>query len=202
MTVKSFFPTLIYEAPLIKNSAKLKKFLKEIHKDCLRIAASDTAGKEWSESSYTNGYTSYSSISNLLEHSSHFVELREHLDEHVKSYTKKLGLVLEQKPQITSSWMNIMPATAAHSLHLHPNSIISGTFYVETPKGSGVIKFEDPRLSKMMLAPLRKDAFASGSFARYDPKPGHVILFESWLRHEVEVNRSAKERISVSFNYL
>jgi uncharacterized protein (TIGR02466 family) len=80
-------------------------------------------------------------------------------------------------------------------------SVISGTFYVTVPKGSGVIKFEDPRLSKMMASPHRKDKFKSASFARYTPQAGHVILFESWLRHEVETNTGNEERISISFNY-
>lgn len=197
----SYFPTLIYEAPLIKNSKSLNSLVKEVKLDSLRIFEHDNDGHEWSESHYANGYTSYSSISNLHEVNSTFVDLKENIDKHVKKYIKGLGFDPSYSPEMVSCWLNIMPPGGTHSLHLHPLAVISGTFYVDVPKGSGVIKFEDPRLSKMMAAPPRKDAHSSAAFARIEPQKGHLVLFESWLRHEVEVNRGKGERISVSFNY-
>jgi uncharacterized protein (TIGR02466 family) len=88
-------------------------------------------------------------------------------------------------------------------LHLHPLSTISGTYYVVTPKGSPGLKFEDPRLDRFMAAPPRRPT------ARPENRPwvimpaeaGKVLLFESWLRHEVPPNPVAAERISISFNY-
>jgi uncharacterized protein (TIGR02466 family) len=88
-----------------------------------------------------------------------------------------------------------MPAGVVHSLHLHPTSFISGTYYVQVPKGAGALKFEDPRLSKMMAAPPGR------AFVSVPARAGDVILFESWLRHEVPPARYAGERISISFNY-
>ena len=88
-----------------------------------------------------------------------------------------------------------MPAGVVHSWHLHPTSFISGTYYVQVPKGAGALKFEDPRLSRMMAAPPRN------SFVSLPARAGDVILFESWLRHEVPPARYAGERISISFNY-
>ncbi|MCO4840597.1 MAG: hypothetical protein KC447_10930, partial [Rhodobacteraceae bacterium] len=65
------------------------------------------------------------------------------------------------------------------------------------------IKFEDPRLAMMMAAPVRKkDAPMELQPFRYEaPVVGDVLLWESWLRHEVPLNMSDDERISVSFNY-
>lgn len=40
-----------------------------------------------------------------------------------------------------------------HSLHLHPNSVVSGTYYVATPRGCAGLKFEDPRMSRFMASP-------------------------------------------------
>ncbi|MEZ4816167.1 MAG: TIGR02466 family protein [Bdellovibrionota bacterium] len=199
--ILSYFPTLIYEAPLIKNSKSLNSLVKESKLDSLRIFEHDNEGHKWSQSHYANGYTSYSSISKLHEMNSTFMDLRKHIDKHVVKYVKALGLETEDSLEMVSCWLNIMPPGGTHSLHLHPLAVISGTFYVEVPKGSGVIKFEDPRLSKMMAAPPRKDKFESGAFARITPQKGHLVLFESWLRHEVEVNRGKNERISISFNY-
>jgi uncharacterized protein (TIGR02466 family) len=96
-----------------------------------------------------------------------------------------------------------MPETAAHSLHLHPLSFVSGTYYVVTPPGCPGLKFEDPRLSKFMAAPPKKAKArpANRPHIVYPAEAGQVILFESWLRHEVTANRIAAERISISFNY-
>ena len=75
--------------------------------------------------------------------------------------------------------------------------MISGTYYVQVPKGSGAIQFEDPRMDLMMAAPMRK----VGMVQAIQPKNDQLVLFESWLRHEVKPNQSQQDRISISFNY-
>jgi uncharacterized protein (TIGR02466 family) len=96
-----------------------------------------------------------------------------------------------------------MPPMVAHSLHLHPLSFLSGTYYVMTPRGCPGLKFEDPRLSRFMAAPPRaaKARPINRAHITYPAVAGEVILFESWLRHEVAANRAEGERISVSFNF-
>jgi uncharacterized protein (TIGR02466 family) len=65
------------------------------------------------------------------------------------------------------------------------------------------LKFEDPRLDRFMAAPPRKP----GSRTENRPwiivpaEAGSLVLFESWLRHEVAPNPVTAERISISFNY-
>ena len=88
-------------------------------------------------------------------------------------------------------------------MHLHPQSVISGTIYLATPKNSGNLKFEDPRLSKFMAAPARKThaKLTNQTFVEIEPHAGYVVLFESWLRHQVEPNLTQKDRVSISFNY-
>jgi len=90
-----------------------------------------------------------------------------------------------------------------HSGHIHPHSIISGTLYVEVPNGSGAIRFEDPRLPLMMAAPTRrKDAAAElQPFVTIAPKGGMILMWESWLRHEVLPGSGRGERLSISFNF-
>jgi uncharacterized protein (TIGR02466 family) len=89
-----------------------------------------------------------------------------------------------------------LKASGHHGGHIHPHSILSGTLYVEVPPGSGAIRFEDPRLPMMMAAPQRPD-----SFVTVDPRPGLILLWESWLRHEVLAGKGAGERLSISFNF-
>ena len=81
--------------------------------------------------------------------------------------------------------------------------MISGTTYVAMPKGTSALKLEDPRLPMMMTAPLRdkKAPQELRSFVYLTPAVGEVLLWESWLRHEVPMNMSEEERVSVSFNY-
>jgi uncharacterized protein (TIGR02466 family) len=104
---------------------------------------------------------------------------------------------------MSDCWINIMPHRTAHSLHLHPNSVVSGTYYVATPRGCAGLKFEDPRMSRFMAAPPRVASPRKENqwYVTYPAKAGSVILFESWLRHEVPANPLQSERISISFNY-
>ena len=92
---------------------------------------------------------------------------------------------------------------AIHAPHIHPHSVISGTYYVTVPPRSGAIRFEDPRLALMMAAPPRKPKARPENrlFVDVAPRPGMLLLWESWLRHGVEPNRASGQRISVSFNY-
>jgi uncharacterized protein (TIGR02466 family) len=81
--------------------------------------------------------------------------------------------------------------------------VISGTTYVTMPEGASALKLEDPRSARMMAAPpRRKDARQEmRGFVYVKPQVGDVLLWESWLRHEVPMNMSEEDRISVSFNY-
>ena len=104
---------------------------------------------------------------------------------------------------MTDCWVNIMPKGVTHSLHLHPLSTLSGTYYVQTPKCVPGLKFEDPRLERFMAAPPRMaDAdIANRPWVVMPAVAGSLLLFESWLRHEVVANPVARERISISFNF-
>jgi uncharacterized protein (TIGR02466 family) len=109
------------------------------------------------------------------------------------------------KPRLDSLWVNILKPGGHHSAHIHPHSILSGTLYVEVPDGSGAIRFEDPRLPMMMAAPTRRPDAPEPlqPFVTVAPKPGGLLLWESWLRHEVLPGTSSRggERLSVSFNF-
>jgi uncharacterized protein (TIGR02466 family) len=109
----------------------------------------------------------------------------------------------EKAITLDSLWINILPYGGIHTAHIHPHSIISGTTYVAMPEGTSAIKFEDPRLAMMMAAPTRRKTAREElhSFFYAKPKVGDVLLWESWLRHEVPMNMADSDRISVSFNY-
>jgi uncharacterized protein (TIGR02466 family) len=104
---------------------------------------------------------------------------------------------------MTDCWVNVMSRHAVHSLHLHPLAVVSGTYYVATPPGSSRLRFEDPRLDKLMGAPPKRDPCRPQNRQQvsYDVAAGKLILFESWLRHEVASNPTRGERVNISFNY-
>ncbi|MDP2136471.1 MAG: TIGR02466 family protein [Candidatus Didemnitutus sp.] len=202
MGTRACFSTSLYHEPLQK--AGLDRFNTELADECRKIRDYDVAGRKWSEKNYPGGYTSYATLNRLHEFSSTFAALERKLTRHVRRFAAELDLDLRGREVfMTDFWVNIMPEHSAHSLHLHPLSFVSGTYYVATPKGCPGLKFEDPRLSKFMAAPpkLPKARPANQTHLTYPAKAGWVLLFESWLRHEVAANRSKAERISVSFNY-
>jgi uncharacterized protein (TIGR02466 family) len=202
MPIRAWFPTFIYCEPL--QEAGLARLNAELIDECHRLREFDAAGRKWSAKNYPGGYTSYASMNELHRFSSTFADLEKKLTRHVRAFARTLDMDLRGRTiRLSDIWVNIMPPTAAHSLHLHPLSFISGTYYVATPKGCSGLKFEDPRLSKFMAAPpkLPGAKHKNQIHVTYPAEAGNVILFESWLRHEVAANRVDAERISVSFNF-
>jgi len=202
MPIRTWFPTSIYCEPLQKTG--LDRLNADLAGECRRLRDFDAAGRRWSAAHYPGGYTSYASLNELHRFSSTFTALERRIARHVRAFARALELDLRgRKIRMTDCWANIMPPTAAHSLHLHPLAFISGTYYVATPAGCPGLKFEDPRLERFMAAPPRRpDARpANRTHITYPAAAGNLILFESWLRHEVPPNRVEGERISISFNY-
>lgn len=202
MPTQTWFPTRIYCEQL--KPSGLQRYNAEIAAECRQLRDYDAAGRKWSEKNYPGGYTSYASMNQLQRFSSTFADLERRITKHVRAYAKQLEFDLRGKSiAMTDCWVNIMPETAAHSLHLHPLAFISGTYYVTTPKGCPGLKFEDPRLACFMAAPPKLPTASPSNRVHitYPAEAGNIILFESWLRHEVAANRVAEERISISFNY-
>jgi uncharacterized protein (TIGR02466 family) len=202
MPVRAWFPTFIYSEPL--QPTGVDRLNADLADECRRLRDYDAAGRKWSAKNYPGGYTSYASMNELHRFSSTFAALEKKLLRHVRAFAGALDMNLRGRTiRLTDLWVNIMPPNAAHSLHLHPLSFISGTYYVVTPRGCPGLKFEDPRLANFMAAPPKLSTARRENkiHVTYPAKAGNVILFESWLRHEVAANRVDAERISVSFNF-
>lgn len=194
------FVTRLYRADRIA-PAKLNR---EVEAVSNMLAMDDTAGLKWCEKHGYPGYTSYASLNDLPWRFPEFAALVKHIDRHALAFAKSLHWDLRgTKPVCDSLWVNVMPEGGSHTSHIHPNAVISGTYYVAVPEGAGPIVYEDPRLAMLMAAPPRK-ANAPREFrnhVHFTPAEGTVMLWESWLRHEVPLNRAEGNRISVSFNY-
>ena len=200
--IKSLFTTRLYHAALSEHGPTVDA--DELTASCLTIAEDDEAGQDWCDKNDFPGYTSYASLTDLDWRFPIFKDVVTALDLHVTEFSKDLDFDLGDKTiTLDSLWINILPYGGIHTAHIHPHSIISGTTYVAMPEGTSAIKFEDPRLAMMMAAPTRKKTACAElrSFFYAKPKVGDVLLWESWLRHEVPMNMAQDDRISVSFNY-
>lgn len=200
--ISSLFVTLLYHGNLHEAAPHLD--LAELEQSCLVIAEDDEAGQTWCEENGYPGYTSYASLTDLPWRFPIFADLVKILDHHIAEFVKDLEFDLDGRALVLEDlWINILPEGGTHSSHIHPHSVISGTTYVAMPEGASALKLEDPRLSRMMAAPTRaKTARAElQPFIYVKPNVGDVLLWESWLRHEVPMNMAEDERISVSFNY-
>ena len=199
--IEQVFATSIYSAKL--GGARPKAFLDELRIACLAIAQEDGAGQRWSEEAGYKGYTSYASLDDLPVRNPTFADLCERLRPHLAEFVAAVDFEARGlAPAVDSIWINVLEPGGTHTGHIHTNSIISGTLYVDVPDGASAIRFEDPRLALMMAAPPRKARAAphNRNFVYVQPSAGTVLLWESWLRHEVPVNMAGADRISVSFN--
>ena len=200
--IKTLFVTRLYRAQLSEMGKAVDR--DELENSCWYIANDDEAGQEWCEENGFPGYTSYASLTDLGWRFPIFADLIKVLDKHVAAFVKDLDFDLDDKKiTLDSLWINILPQGGVHTSHIHPHSVISGTTYVNMPTDTSAIKFEDPRSAMMMAAPVRKKDARDEmrSFFYVAPDVGDVLLWESWLRHEVPVNMAEDERISISFNY-
>ena len=196
------FPTHVYTSTLQRSGSR--DLNRRLLQEGRQLRSDDAAGRRWSAKNYRGGYTSYGSCHQLHRMSPTFQNLERRLKRHVKAFAEAVEWDLTGRElTMTDCWLNIMSRNAVHGLHLHPLSTLSGTYYVRVPAGSPGIKFEDPRLDRYMAAPPRsvRARPENRSWVTLPAVAGQVVLFESWLRHEVVCHPTAAERVSVSFNY-
>jgi uncharacterized protein (TIGR02466 family) len=202
--VRTLFSTPLYQGSLA-GDRDFTAFNAELEDACLMLAEEDRAGRAWCKARAYGGYTSYASLNDLPSRATVFGDLKKKLDRHAAAFAEALAYDLGPRGRLKldSLWVNVLKPGAAHSGHIHPHSVLSGTVYVATPPGSGALRLEDPRLPMMMAAPPRRaDAPEDQrTFITLAPEPGTVLLWESWLRHEVLAHAGKSPRISLSFNY-
>jgi uncharacterized protein (TIGR02466 family) len=201
--LRTLFATQVFEASLA-DAPDFAAFNAELETTCRMLAAEDKAGRAWCKVNGFGGYTSYASLDDLPTRASVFGALKTKLDRQARAFADDLALDLKGgRLKLDSLWVNILKPGAAHTGHIHPHSVISGTVYVAVPPGASPLKLEDPRLPLMMAAPPRRaDApEAQQAFVYLAPSAGTVLMWESWLRHEAPANQAKSDRISISFNY-
>jgi uncharacterized protein (TIGR02466 family) len=189
MPVNNYFPTPIYEHDFV--GPTLAEIQKQIDAAMPRIRKLDLSNP-WSDNVLTT--FKYNSKNNL------FIDFG--MNKLLEGIVKHLNVYVNEMKYTTpiafkNSWMNIYPPGTFQYAHHHSGSAISGTYYYQTNGNDGKIIFENPNpYLDYQLFP------GTHGFNRLgvEPKVGRLVLFPSWLRHGVEMNKTDQERISISFN--
>ncbi|MEZ5939640.1 MAG: TIGR02466 family protein [Hyphomonadaceae bacterium] len=200
---RRLFVTEIYQASLT-DLPDWRDLNTDLEQSALMLAEDDEAGQAWCEENGYDGYTSYSSLDDLPRRATCFATLARKLQGHADTFAGHLQWDLRgRKLALDNIWVNVLAPGGSHTGHVHPHCVLSGTYYVALPKGASAIRFEDPRLAMMMAAPTPAEDCDPDRrrFVSVAPTVGDLLMWESWLRHEVPPNRSRRPRVSVSFNY-
>jgi uncharacterized protein (TIGR02466 family) len=205
-SIDALFVTRLYRASLA-DGADAAGVLAALEAACRDVAANDAAGRAWSRAHGYRGYTSYASLSDLPVRAPEFAQLKRRLDRHAAAFAEALQFDLGgRRLRLDSLWINLLRPGGAHSGHIHPHSVLSGTVYVSTPPGAGAIRFEDPRLPLQMAqppAPRRRARDAQTSSAA-TPAPATSTSGKAGCATRSSPTpapaRGAK-RVSLSFNY-
>ena len=116
----------------------------------------------------------------------------------LNKYTKNI-LQSDQRLVITQCWTNKNPPGSKHHEHVHPNSILSGVFYLKQDKTLPPIQFAKTIQHAMKLNPKKYNNLNSETFL-LPCVAGELLLFPSNLKHSVPTNMGKEARISLSFN--
>ena len=150
---------------------------------------------------YSN-QNSNSSSKNSYIFDTRLYKLKEFCKQHIETYVER---IISPKKEldfyITQSWLNITKPGESHRVHSHPNSIISGVFYVSTEEDDKIY-FYDPSNIKNRTEFEINEFNIWNSLSWFIPtEKNALLLFPSWLSHSVEENKKATtDRISLSFN--
>ena len=118
--------------------------------------------------------------------------------ESLNKYTKNISQS-EQRLVITQCWANKNPPGSKHHEHVHPNSILSGVFYLRQDKTLPPIQFAKSVQAAMKLDPKKYNNLNSETFL-LPCTDGELLIFPSNLKHSVPTNMGKEARISLSFN--
>jgi uncharacterized protein (TIGR02466 family) len=131
-----------------------------------------------------------------------FTEFTKIASQHALEVAREMQWDLDLvSPTINNCWATINKKNSFNVLHHHPNSMMSGVYYVKVPENSGNLYFYDPRSGAQMLLPpfQHMTSWTIGKIL-YKPIEGMFLIFPSWLWHGVEPNQSNENRICLSFN--
>ncbi len=180
------FPTRIWQA-LPPLAPKFPAWIATV--DAMRAAAPEPAGR--------SNRCGWNSADDAVLNRPEFADLDAAVKTLCRQVLGEMGL-----PNLDfhlQSWINIHDKGGFNFLHMHEQSVLSGTFYLQVPEGSGGLVFRDPR-PHVLGSALKGSAPNAHSDVTLRPQPGLIVLFPAWLEHFVEPHAGDQPRISIPFN--
>jgi|TARA_R110000796_G_scaffold129614_2_gene245316 uncharacterized protein (TIGR02466 family) len=182
-TINGIFPTPIYISKLDRTLSSLElKFVDKHKKDFYKNDGNITSNN------------------NYILNEKFFSNIKKELNLKVQDYFDKvISPANKIKPYITQSWLNYTETNQYHHKHTHPNSLVSGVFYINCHKENDKIKFFNNNYKTIQLETKNWNLYNSETWW-FTVKTGDVILFPSSLSHMVETKEGDGTRISLAFN--
>ncbi len=138
---------------------------------------------------------------NYILNNEAFKNLKEELDLRVQDYfTKIVSPANDITPYITQSWLNYTETNQFHHKHQHPNSLVSGVFYINCDEKFDKIKFYKNDIYQTIKPQIKDWNLWNSETWWFSVNTGDVILFPSSLTHMVETKEGDNTRISLAFN--
>jgi uncharacterized protein (TIGR02466 family) len=182
--IHGIFPTPIYISKLDRELTN--KELSFINKTKLDV--------------YKNEGNTTSNDNYILNHKA-FKDLKEDLDLRIKDYFEKVISPTDAiTPYITQSWLNYTETNQYHHKHEHPNSLVSGVFYINCDEEFDKIKFYKKDIYSVIKPEIKEWNLYNSETWWFSVKTGDIILFPSSLTHMVENKKGDNTRISLAFN--
>lgn len=198
---RSYFPTLIFQFDLPDPKPLNEKLLAAVYAERER----DRKGIERSNIPELGGWHSH----NELHKNPEFADMTALIGNATRRISEDQSYHEKYTFKIGTMWSIINPPGSANRAHVHPGCLLSGVYYIQAPENAGNIEFIEPRTVHLMNQPKfqsnSKRAKENWTKVRFDPVPGRMIIFPSWLYHAVDTNQSKAEgelanRIIISFN--
>ena len=187
----------LFKAPVYYTSLNLDN--EEIAKYCYQLKKQDKEGRVISN---RGGYQSNDLEGEHIPLNNLFLDIEKHLN----IFKNKLDVKDEYNIKLNNIWINISNKFADNSSHNHPNSFLSGVYYIQTNDKSGDICFSNPNKNicydwrPNLFNNNAKEHIIANTLWTMKSTVGKLILFPGWLDHSVACNRSNQDRISISFN--
>jgi len=195
MPTKFWFATPIYKGALSDQEQALVG--QEIDQAIRESQTAAAFGTPWREPALSTTFK-YDGQSNIIkERNLH--HLATQIAKHTQLFCAELKIDRYQSMDIENSWLNISKPHGFQFTHSHEPSMVSGVYYHKTSGKDGNIVFESPNVY-FTAYDFPNNSAECSQVAEYAPIAGRLLLFPSWLRHLVDVNRTNEERISLSFN--
>jgi len=97
------------------------------------------------------------------------------------------------------AWVNMHERGSYNAAHVHQGALLSGTFYLTVPEGSGNLVLRDPRPG-VMLSPFRGTGVNNARHVQVAPQAGLLVIFPNWLEHEVAPHEADTPRVAIAMN--